>query len=100
MANKTTHRTTSETRWFCVDKERADEIKIELTEATAVLNGISGWVLEQVTAGNTKAGIESGARARLAQRWIVALRAEHGKLWRRSMRTVKEVIEEPMEVQP
>ena len=84
-----TTRHITETRWYCVDRERCDELDKMIESASHHYNTLSANVADKYITG-----LECLERSAKLEYILKDLRAERAKLWRRGKREIDETIDE------
>jgi hypothetical protein len=84
-----TTRHTTETKWYCVDKERCAELDEMIASATHHFNSLSANVADKYITG-----LECLQREAKLQLILKELRAERASLWRRGKKEIEETIDE------
>jgi hypothetical protein len=78
----------TETKWYCVDKERCEQLDEQIASATYHLNTLSANVADK-----NITGLECLTRERLLKQMIVEFRKERAGLWRRGKKEIDEVVD-------
>lgn len=90
---QTTHSVTTrhivETKWYCVDRERCDELDQLIASATHHFNSLSANVADKYITG-----LECLEREAKLQNILRALRDERKTLWRRGKKEIDETIDD------
>ena len=92
LTHTLTHRTITETKWFCVDKDRCNTLDQMIASTNEHLGQLNTLVAEKWFGDHS--GLECKTRFAKLTCMLADLKKERASLWRRGKREVEETVDE------